>query len=167
MKAGGNARSTGLSALRRFAQHAAVVVCLANATRAASSPANDASCGPLLDTRRLAALSMLESGNDDRAIGPAGEISRYQISPALWKAYTDSPDFRNPAISSTVAQQHWNRLYTRFLVKAGRMPDDFDMYVLWNTRAGYYQKLGFNPRRIHPAVRDHAQRFVNLVNRPQ
>ena len=66
-----------------------------------------------------------------------------------------------------MAQQHWNRLYTRFLVKAGRIPDDFDMYVLWNTRAGYYQRFGFDPRRIHPTVRDHAQRFVNLVNRPQ
>jgi hypothetical protein len=110
---------------------------------------------------------MLESGDDDRAVGPAGEVSRYQISPALWRAYTDSRDYRNPAVSSPVALQHWSRLYNYFFARTGRAPGDFDMYVLWNTRAGYYAKYGFDLQRVHPAVRDHAQRFVNLVNRPQ
>src|ERR1700722_2135395 len=33
---------------------------------------------------RWAALSMIESGDDDRAVGSLGEISRYQIRPYLW-----------------------------------------------------------------------------------
>ena len=65
-----------------------------------------------------------------------------------------------------MAQHHWGWLYNYFLTQAGRPPSDFDMYVLWNTRVAYYEKRGFDPKRIEPGVRDHAQRFVNLVNRP-
>ena len=36
-------------------------------------------------------------------------------------------------------------------------------HVLWNTRYGYYASKGFNPARLHPVVRDSAQRFVNLI----
>jgi hypothetical protein len=167
MKAGANIGCSGLTVLLRFVQLAAVVACLTNMVRAATIPASDVSCGPVPDARRLAALSMLESGDDDRAVGPRGEVSRYQISPALWKAYTDSREYRDPAVSSPVALQHWSRLYNYYLARTARPPDDFDMYVLWNTRAGYYAKYGFNPQRVHATVRDHAQRFVNLVNRPQ
>ena len=33
---------------------------------------------------RWTALAMLESGGNDHAVGRAGEVSRYQISPELW-----------------------------------------------------------------------------------
>ena len=98
MKAGANAGRSGLSVVLRFAQHAAVVACLANVGRAAPPPAGDVSCGPVPDARRLAALSMVESGDDDRAVGPGGEVSRYQISLALWKTYTNSLDYQNPVV---------------------------------------------------------------------
>ena len=39
------------------------------------------------------------------------------------------------------------------------------MYVMWNTKFGYYAKRGFVPARLAPVVQDRAQRFVNLVNR--
>lgn len=32
------------------------------------------------DARRLAALSQIESGDNDRAVGKDGEVSRYQIA---------------------------------------------------------------------------------------
>ena len=35
----------------------------------------------------LAALSSVESSNNDLAVGAAGEVSRYQISPLVWRAY--------------------------------------------------------------------------------
>ena len=39
------------------------------------------------------------------------------------------------------------------------------MYVLWNTRFGYYAHHGFSKRAISAmVVQDRAQRFVNLVN---
>ncbi|HXG49204.1 MAG TPA: hypothetical protein VNO52_16390, partial [Methylomirabilota bacterium] len=38
----------------------------------------------------LEALSLIESGNNDRAIGRAGEVSRYQILPTVWRRYSHS-----------------------------------------------------------------------------
>jgi len=111
------------------------------------------------------ALGMIESGNDDRGIGRAGEVSRYQIHPSVWKAYSDSREYQNPQLSRQVARQHWTYLTNYFHEGAGRDPSPFDMYVLWNTRFGYYARKGFDPERLPAIVRDRAQRFVNLINR--
>jgi hypothetical protein len=118
-----------------------------------------------LDSRRLFALGMIETGNDDREVGGLGEISRYQIHPAVWKAYSSSRDYRNPVVALHVAERHWNYLAGYFREKSGREPDDFDMYVLWNTRFGYYARRNFDRHQIFRVVQDRAQRFVNLVNR--
>lgn len=118
-----------------------------------------------LDAKRLYALGMIETGNDDRAIGRAGEISRYQLAPPVWKSYSRSMDYRNPNVSLQVARQHWSYLAAYFKEKSGRTPDDFDMYVMWNTRGGYYASKGFSKNLICAVVQDRAQRFVNLVNR--
>ena len=117
----------------------------------------------VLDQRRRFALGMIETGNRDHEIGGAGEISRYQIMPSVWRQYSDSRSYQNPKISLEVAQQHWSALYARFKQQARRDPTDFDMYVLWNTRYGYYANHGFKPARLDPVVRENAQRFVNLV----
>jgi len=117
------------------------------------------------DEKLFFALGMIESGNDDRGIGLAGEVSRYQIHPSVWKNYCGSRDYQNPEISLQVARQHWNYLTSYFRDKTGRPPTSFDMYVLWNTRFGYYARKGFDPERLTLVVRDRAQRFVNLVNR--
>ena len=37
---------------------------------------------PAMD--RWEALSMIESGDNDRAVGHGGEVSRFQIRPGLW-----------------------------------------------------------------------------------
>src|SRR6266566_6068255 len=111
------------------------------------------------------ALGMIESGNDDRGVGRAGEVSRYQIHPSVWKLYSTSTDYRNPEVSAQVARQHWNYLTNYFREYAGRAPTPFDMYVLWNTRFGHYARKGFDPTRLSSMIRDRAQRFVNLVNR--
>jgi hypothetical protein len=118
-----------------------------------------------VDERRLFALGMIESGNDDRGVGAAGEISRYQIQPSVWKTYSVSRRYQEPDIARSVACQHWQHLAEYFHQKTGREPSDFDMYVLWNTRFGYYASRSFDPRLIHLSVRDRASRFVNLVNR--
>ena len=118
----------------------------------------------VLDAHRRFALGMIETGNDDREIGGAGEVSRYQIMPSVWKHYSQSQNYQDPAAALAVAQQHWSVLYATFKKQAHREPGDFDLYVLWNTRSGYYAGKGFNPDRLAPSVRDRAQRFVNLVN---
>jgi hypothetical protein len=119
----------------------------------------------VLDERRQFALGAIETANNDRAVGRAGEVSRYQIMPSVWKRYSGSSYYRDPQVSREVAQQHWSSLYSSFKKQTRREPNDFDMYVLWNTRYGYYASKGFNPARLHPVVRDSAQRFVNLVGR--
>jgi hypothetical protein len=118
----------------------------------------------LCPSRRFA-LGMIETGNNDREIGGAGEVSRYQLMPSVWRNYSRSSDYQNPQVSREVAQRHWAYLHDYFKQQTGREPDDFDMYVLWNTRFGYYAGKGFKPAHLHPVVRDRARRFVNLVER--
>lgn len=119
----------------------------------------------VLDDRRLYALSQIETGGDDQEIGRSGEVSRYQIMPSVWRHYSDSQSYRDPATSTQVAQQHWTALYKGFKDRTHREPTDFDMYVLWNTHYGYYAKHGFQPDRLNAAVRDRAERYVNLIQR--
>lgn len=120
---------------------------------------------PPLDEKRLYALGMIETGNNDWEVGAAGEISRYQIDPNIWKTYSAKSDYRDPEAAMRVARQHWAWLAGYFHDKTGRQPTDFDMYVMWNTKYGYYAKRGFVPEKLSANVRNRAQRFVNLVNR--
>lgn len=136
------------------------------------APASEAVAKPvvvdnsgLLDERRQFALGMIETANDDREIGRAGEVSRFQIMPSVWKRYSSSQRYHDPDVSVEVAREHWAALREFFRKQAHREPTDFDMYVLWNTRYGYYANRGYKPERLHPVVRDRAQRFVNLVER--
>jgi hypothetical protein len=147
-----------------------LMVCLsfnarAIATGADLTPAATLAAPPMPDAKRLYALGMIETGNDDGEVGGAGEISRYQIHPTVWKVYSNSRDYRNPDVALQVARLHWSYLAAYFKEKTGREANDFDMYVLWNTKYGYYAHKGFSPQHISPVVQERAQRFVNLVNR--
>jgi hypothetical protein len=128
----------------------------ANAAPAADNPG-------VLDKHRRLALGMIETGNDDREIGGAGEVSRYQIKPSVWRQYSPSHNYQNPAVSLEVARQYWSALYDRFKRQTRRSPSDFDMYVLWNAGFSFYASRGFNPANLSAAERDRAQRYVNLV----
>lgn len=102
---------------------------------------------------RWAALSMIESGNDDSAIGSLGEVSRYQIRPYLWPG--GNP--HNAGAALDVAQRIMKVRIARFEHTHNRAPTDFEFYVLWNA-----------PQEVnHPcrAVAKRAQRFANLVAR--
>ncbi len=145
---------------------AACLMALGANARPAVTPAPAATDhSPVLDEKHLWALGMIETGNNDREVGGAGEISRYQIHPAVWRAYSASRDYINPSVSVQVARAHWNYLATYYKEKTGHQPTDFDMYVLWNTTCGYYAHKGFNQHRIASVCQDRAQRFVNLVHR--
>jgi hypothetical protein len=148
-----------------FTVNGAVLIVNATTNAVLMAPAKAQDCPPALDAKRLFALGMIETGNDDGEIGAAGEVSRYQIHPMVWKAYSRRMDYRNTALAIEVARQHWAKLAAYFVEKAGRQPGDFDMYVLWNTKFGYYARRGFLPERLAAKVRDRAERFVNLVNR--
>lgn len=111
---------------------------------------------------RLEALSMLETGDRDTAVGRVGEVSRYQMLPSVWKQYSSSESYRDPVVSRQVAGQHLGFLESNFRKQAGRDPSEFDVYVLWNAGLGYYAKRGFSPERVSPVVRERAERYVNL-----
>lgn len=146
---------------------------VARATTAADVPSKKTSplsmetpaCTFEADTNRLFALGMIETGNEDSAVGSAGEVSRYQLSPQVWRNYSSCGDYANPVVAAEVARMHWAFLANYFRNRSGRAPTDFDMYVLWNTTYGYYERRSFAVSKISKTVGERAERFVNLVNR--
>lgn len=110
----------------------------------------------------LDAISMIESGNNDSAVGPAGEVSRYQIRPRVWRQFSESPAYDNARVAEWVAQQYMTWLANFYAKRAGRSADDFDLYVMWNGGPTYYQRIGFSKERVHPIIRNRALRYVNL-----
>jgi 3-hydroxy-3-methylglutaryl CoA synthase len=111
---------------------------------------------------KLEAISMLETANNDFVIGSAGEVSRFQIMPAVWRRYSSANAYHNVELASRVAAQHLAVLETTFRARTGREPSDFDRYVLWNAGETYYAKKGFSAAKVHPVIRERARRFVNL-----
>jgi hypothetical protein len=111
---------------------------------------------PAMD--RWAALSMVESGNNDAAVGQAGEVSRYQIKPWLWEKYC--PPYlaaarANPHAALRAAQAIMHVRCREFERHFHRPPTDFEYYVLWNAPAQIRK-----PGRV---VSERASRFCNLV----
>ncbi len=106
---------------------------------------------PAYSMDRWSALSMLESGNDDYAVGSHGEVSRYQIRPVLWPG--GNPKDADSAL--TAAQKIMTERVSKFTQTHGRAPTDFEFYVLWNapTQLGHPSKV----------VSERASRFANLV----
>jgi len=120
------------------------------------------SLGCLAAMDRWSALSMIESGDNDRAIGPGGEVSRYQLKPAVWSRL--APADSNPADprdALAVTQAIMRDRCAVFENRFHRPPTDFEFYVLWNAPA---QLIGMNTRAaVSQTVADRAHRFSNLV----
>lgn len=118
-----------------------------------------ASLTPALAMDRLAALSMLESGNNDAAIGKAGEVTRFQIKPDLWKKYCRPypVDARtNARAARKAAQAILDARCWEFKHRFHRPPTNFEFYVLWNA-PGQILRPG-------KAVTRRASRFCSLVS---
>src|SRR5262245_11368056 len=110
----------------------------------------------------LDALSMIESADNDLAVGQAGEVSRFQIKPHIWNNYSPNPGYENSALARVVARQFLADLEKDFKRRARREPNDFDRYVLWNAGPAYYARLGYSRARVTGVVRERAVRFANL-----
>ncbi len=107
---------------------------------------------------RWAALSQIESGDNDNAVGTVGEISRYQIRREVWLRYAIAgANWKNPQHSLAVAQGVMNDRCSAFQRSFNRAPNDFEFYVLWNAPA-QIQK----PCR---SVRERAERFCRLMQK--
>ena len=104
---------------------------------------------PAMD--RWSALSMIESGDDDHAVGPGGEVSRFQIRPELWPGGNSND--KQDALAA--AKEIMKPRLEAFEKTHQRPPTDFEFYVLWNAPW----------QADHPtkAVTERARRFSNLV----
>lgn len=105
---------------------------------------------------RWSALSQIESGDNDRAVGAAGEISRYQIRPEVWQRFAPAAaNWEDQKQALAVAKIIMEQRYADFRRATGRAPTDFEFYVLWNAPA----RVG----KPGSAISERAQRFCNLV----
>src|SRR6266404_3535970 len=75
---------------------------------------------------RMSALSMLETGNNDRMVGRAGEISRYQVMKAEWRSVTHSTNYRDPGLAKEVTVKLLEQRVERFKARYHRNPTDFE-----------------------------------------
>ena len=119
----------------------------------------DGSAQPIRD-----ALGMIESGNDDYAVGSAGEISRYQIKKDIWRAHSSSSRFSDKNEAWRITQIVLDARIETYRRHTGHGPTAFDIYVLWNA-PGHFQRVGYQPRRVSRVVAERATRFANLVER--
>lgn len=107
---------------------------------------------------RLEALSMIESGGNDRMVGRHGEISRYQILKREWRRVSASIRYSDPATARTVAITLLDQRVEAFEKKHGRSPTAFEIYGLWNAPA---QALA---GRYSPVVAERCRRYANLCS---
>jgi hypothetical protein len=107
---------------------------------------------------RWTALSQIESGDNDKAVGRKGEISRYQILPDVWAAFApETANWQNPKDALSVAKQTMKKRCVDFEQTFHRTPTDFEFYVLWNAPAQI--------ERPGNTVAERAKRFCNLLSK--
>jgi hypothetical protein len=99
---------------------------------------------------------MFESCDNDRAVGSAGEISRYQILKEEWATVTASRRYTDAALAKSVAEELMKRRHNQFTQTFHREPSDFEFYVLWNAPG---QAMN---RRVTRTVAERANRYQNL-----
>jgi len=114
-------------------------------------------CGFGMD--RVSALSMIETGDNDRAVGRAGEISRYQVRKNEWQSVTNSVTYSDSETAKVVLLQIMDRRIHSFQATFGRSPTDFEFYALWNAPTQALQG------RVSPRVAERCQRFANLCEK--
>ena len=107
---------------------------------------------------RLAALSMIETGNNDRMVGRAGEISRYQILKREWRSVTSSTRYTDPETAKAVTLKLLDRRVQEFQTAYNRPPTNFEFYALWNAPAQVLEG------RVSRTVAERCRRYANLCD---
>lgn len=102
-----------------------------------------------------------EASSADWVRGGAGEISRFQILPDVWRAYSKSRDYTNPQVAWTVARRILDDRISDFQKATGRPPKPVELYLLWN-KPGHFAAKGYSVRKVSSHYRLKAQRFENL-----
>ena len=116
-------------------------------------------------TNNVCAIAMIESGDDMKAVGAAGERTAWQIMPSTWRAYT-KPGEKLRMTSRTDAFVIATRIYThnevRFVTAHGRRPAAWEVYAMWNLGWDGFKRRGFDLARCPRVTRDAAMRYANL-----
>lgn len=115
----------------------------------------------VLGMDRMSALSMIESGDDDYAIGKAGEISRFQVMIPIWQSVTNSANYNDSETARVVVARIMHDRVHTFEQAFGRSPSNFEFYALWNAPA---EALSGH---ISSKVAERCRRFANLCEREQ
>jgi hypothetical protein len=110
---------------------------------------------------RLAALSMIETGNDDRMVGGAGEISRYQILKSEWRSVTNSTRYTDPKTAYAVTLKLIERRVENFRATYHRDPTNFEFYGLWNAPSQVLEG------RMSRTVTERCRRYSNLCEKKE
>jgi len=118
---------------------------------------------PAMD--RFTALAQIESADkhhpfgNDFCVGPDGELSRYQISPAIVAEFhIDAARLTDPVYALKQANRIMQARCGAFEARYQRPPTDFEFYILWHRPA----RLLADSSLITSAEADRAQRFANL-----
>lgn len=119
------------------------------------------------------ALGLFESGAEsfnrngaDFKRGGSGEVSRYQIMPAVWREYSSSRDYHNPLAAWEVAERILTDRVKEFRAKTQRDPDATELYLLWN-KPGHFASVKYSLKRVNRLYLVRAQRFANLYQAVQ
>lgn len=108
---------------------------------------------------RMDALSQIESGNNDYAIGSKQEVSRYQILPEFWQQANVAWHPTDPATARIVVNWIMQGRCQTFETRYHRAPTDFEYYILWHRPASL---VGPVSRRLSSGEIDRGRRFANL-----
>ena len=110
-----------------------------------------------------AALSQVESGDNDSAIGTHGEVSRFQIMPHVWRTFGRKLNPRKADAAWFVAEKVLEARTMYFEGAFGRKPTARELYALWNAPGMLAHARG-NLTLLPKKIQERCERFENLVN---
>jgi soluble lytic murein transglycosylase-like protein len=106
--------------------------------------------------RLLRAIAEVETANNPRAVGRAGERTIYQIAPGTWRGVSRVPMARASAAEiDAVARTILADIH--LALRERKIPvTPYEIALRWNA--------GARARRFTPATRDYAQRVANIYH---
>lgn len=112
------------------------------------------------------ALGQVESGGDDRAVGKAGERSRYQVLPSLWGHVVTWHEFGH--LDPCKEEDAWIVMLAIFsdprFIQADFKGSKFTpaaLYAIWH-RPERFRRSGYRLSGLTVRERERCRRFANL-----
>lgn len=105
----------------------------------------------------LSAIAEIESGNNPKAVGKMGEVSEYQVLPAVW-AFYGGTSVHVSQDRKRVAGLILNKLVSEYRSTYGKDPTVKQVYLLWNQ-----PHVILSGRRPTQRGNEAACRFQNVV----